>query len=375
MDMRVVRVGLGERSYEIRIGRGLLEAWPLAVAARAWLIVSDATVDPLYGDRVEAALRAAGGRTARVTVPSGESSKSHEQLVRIYDAALEAGLDRGACLAALGGGVVGDLAGYAAATFLRGVRYVQIPTTLLAMVDSSVGGKTAVNLPRGKNLVGAFHQPVGVVADLATLDTLPGREYRSGLAEVVKTGIIRDAALLDRIEREAGALAEREPAALAAAVARCCEIKAEVVGADEREGGLRGILNFGHTLCHALETVDGYGRWLHGEAVAVGMVYAALLSVGRAAYGDGEAGRLVRLLRAFGLPVDDGAAGGGGAAARRERWQRLRRAMSADKKSVDRAPRFVLADGPGRVSFGCEVAEKRLEAVYIELPERVRAFA
>jgi len=291
----------------------------------------------------------------RAVVPAGEASKDGARLFDLYAAALAAGLDRRGLVVALGGGVVGDLAGFAAATFLRGVRCVQAPTSLLAMVDSSVGGKTGINLPEGKNLVGAFHQPALVLADTDALRTLPRREFVSGLAEVVKYGAIRDAAFLDAIAADAPALLAGDAAAVARAVRRSCEIKAGVVAGDEREeSGLRAVLNFGHTLGHAVESVAGYGTWLHGEAVAIGMAYAARLSVRLAGLGPEAAARLEGLLAALGLP---GSAPG-------LSWAALRRAMGVDKKSAGRVPRFVLLEALGRARAGVEVPEALLEEVW-----------
>jgi 3-dehydroquinate synthase len=359
--MKTVRVDLHERGYDIRIGNGVEPGASLAgEPSRRALVVSDAVVDPLYGDRCERALRTLGHVVTRVVVPAGEETKSLDRLGELYAAAAAAGLDRRSVIVALGGGVVGDLAGFAAATYMRGVRFIQAPTSLLAMVDSSVGGKTGINLPQGKNLVGAFHQPIEVAIDLNTLATLPEVEYRAGLAEVVKYGVIWDATLFDRLEADADRLAARDAAALTAVVARCCEIKAEVVAMDERESGVRAILNFGHTLGHALETADGYGVWLHGEAVAVGMAYAAELSVRLRSFPEGTRDRLVDLLRRWGLPVSPAAKGTA------PEWAALRRAMGLDKKSMDGQARFVLAEKMGSVVFGCAVEDGALADAYRE---------
>ena len=355
---RTVQVQLGARSYDITIGCDLVVGRALSAetGARA-LVVTDSHVGPLYGLDCLARLRANGVEGVLVTVPAGEASKSFVQLERLYGAALAAGLDRRGVVVALGGGVVGDLAGFAAATFLRGVRLVQVPTTLLAMVDSSVGGKTAVDLPQGKNLVGAFHQPVEVAADLRTLNTMTARDYVAGLAEVVKYGVIQDAALFETLEARAGAILAKDPDCLADVVARCCEIKADVVSQDEREGGLRAILNFGHTLGHAMETVGGYRGPLHGEGVSMGMVYAARVSQAEGGLPSEVTARLCALLAQFGLPVRP---------AGRPDWEALRAVMAADKKSRGRVPRFVLAHELGNVEFGCEVPEAALQAVYAE---------
>jgi 3-dehydroquinate synthase len=264
-------------------------------------------------------------------------------------------LERKSFVVALGGGVVGDLAGFVAATYLRGISFVQVPTTLLAQVDSSVGGKVGVNLPAGKNLVGAFWQPRRVLCDLSTLDTLPDREYRSGLAEVIKYGIIRDARLFRRLEQRVPELLERDPATLTGVVARCCEIKAEVVGQDETEGGLRAILNFGHTIGHALEAVFGYRRFLHGEAIAIGQVCAARLSVSQLGASAKDVERIERLFQRVGLPTR----------ITLTNLQRARvvEAMRLDKKVSGGAIKFVLAESIGRVRFGQEVSSSALEAV------------
>ncbi|MBN1557790.1 MAG: 3-dehydroquinate synthase [Lentisphaerae bacterium] len=356
--MKTVRVELGERGYTIRIGPGAAPGEVLrgAPGTRA-LVVSDTNVDPLYGARCEAALRDCGARPVRHVVPAGEPSKCWKQVAGIYERALEAGLDRRSVMVALGGGVVGDLAGFAAATYMRGIAYLQAPTTLLAMVDSAVGGKTGINLERGKNLVGAFHQPSEVAADPTVLETLPAREYAAGLAEVVKYGVIWDAPFFARLEAAADALAARDAAVLSEVMARCCEIKAEVVAMDERESGVRAILNFGHTLGHALEAASGYGRWLHGEAVALGMVLAGALSVREKGFDPADQRRLAALLRRFGLPTALPAADA-------PAWEAVRTALRADKKSVAGAPRFVLAERLGRVVFGCETAEQTVEEVY-----------
>jgi 3-dehydroquinate synthase len=344
-----VRVKLGERAYSIAIGRALpsLATVEDTQGLRA-MIVSDSTVDALHGAACQQRLEARGVECLRAVVPAGEATKSLQWVEFLYTKAAEAALDRSALVVALGGGMVGDLAGFVAATYLRGVRFAQMPTTLLAMVDSSVGGKTGINLPQGKNLVGAFYQPVEVDADLDLLQTLPQREYVSGLAEVVKYGVIWDASLFHLIEKQADELLAREPALLERVVARCCEIKAEVVAIDEREIGPRAILNFGHTLGHALEKADGYGRWLHGEAVAIGMCYAAQLSVRAEGFPPAEADRIKNLLQRLGLPI-------GGPEGRFADWAGLRKAMGSDKKTVRNRPRFVLAKKLGSVVTGCEL--------------------
>ena len=351
-----VKLNLDERSYEIHLGHGLGAGMSLAHETDVTaLLVSDSNVAPLYADRFAAHLEAQGLKVSQAVVPAGEPSKSLTVAGDLYAAAVEAGLDRRSVIVALGGGMVGDLAGFVAATFLRGIRLLQIPTSLLAMVDSSVGGKTAVDLPHGKNLVGVFHQPIEVIADLDTLATLPDREYRSGLGEVVKYGVIWDAALFRLLVQEADALVNRDPAVLLPVIKRCCEIKAEVVAMDERESGVRAILNFGHTCGHAIEQVTGYDTWLHGEAVSLGMVYAALLSEAEWKFPADSREQLVALLERLELPVR---------LATPPAWADVRAAMSADKKTRGRVPFFVLAEHVGQVAFGCEIPEAALEAAW-----------
>jgi 3-dehydroquinate synthase len=325
------------------------------------LLVTDDHVDALHGDTWEARLKSCGLDVRRETVPAGEPSKSLEMAGRLYDVAAAAGLDRQSIIVALGGGVVGDLAGFVAATYLRGIRLIQIPTSLLAMVDSSVGGKTGVNLGAGKNLVGVFYQPVEVIADLTMLTSLPEREYVAGLAEVVKYGIIWDAALFGSLEENLDAILSRDVDVLASLVRRCCEIKSEVVAVDERESGVRAILNYGHTLGHAIEQVCGYGGWLHGEAISMGMVFATALSQQVKQLHAEEAGRITALLGRCGLPLKPDRAGFPGG------WAALRKAITSDKKTQKRVPRFVLAENIGSVIYGCELAEEVLEATYTEL--------
>ncbi len=354
---RTVRVELKERSYDIQVGTELPVGGALdGESGAAVLIVTDSNVDPLYGDLCDRQLTSAGCRVTRAVIPAGEASKDLHWAGVLYGKAVAAGLDRKSVIVALGGGVVGDLAGFVAATYLRGVRFVQIPTTLLAMVDSSVGGKTGINLPEGKNLVGCFHQPARVVADLATLRSLPQREYVSGLAEVVKYGVIWDARLFRDLEASVRGLLDRNTELLDRIVARCCEIKAEVVAMDEHEVGPRAILNFGHTLGHAIEKAAGYGHLLHGEAVSIGMVYAAYLSTRLKGFADDDYTRLVSILKSLRLPVKT--EGGAGA------WGAVRDAMTADKKSLRRVPRFVLAERLGGVVIGCEVGDAELKEAW-----------
>jgi 3-dehydroquinate synthase len=302
--MERLGIDLGERSYPILIGPGLLSDATVvgaSVAARDVLVVTNTTVGPLYLARLQRSLE--GKRVASVALPDGEQYKTLETLARVFDALVERRLNRDACVVALGGGVVGDMAGFAAACYQRGVDYVQVPTTLLAQVDSSVGGKTGVNHPGGKNLIGAFHQPRAVVADTDTLQTLPPREFRAGLAEVIKYGLIADAAFLAWIEDNLDALLRLDGAALAYAIRRSCAIKAEIVAEDEREHGRRALLNLGHTFGHAIETATGYGEWLHGEAVGAGMLVAADLSCRLGWIGAADVARIRALLERAGLPV------------------------------------------------------------------------
>jgi shikimate kinase / 3-dehydroquinate synthase len=328
-------VSLGARSYPIVIGRGVLDDAGLLgshVGGNKVAIVTNTTVAPLYLERVAAPLRTAGREVVEIVLPDGEEFKTWDSLNLVFDALLANKCDRKTTLVALGGGVVGDMTGFAAATYMRGVPFVQVPTTLLAQVDSSVGGKTGINHPLGKNMIGAFYQPRAVLADTATLDTLPARELSAGLAEVIKHGAILDAGFFDWIEQNIGKLVARDAEALAHAIARSCEIKADVVRKDEREGGLRAVLNFGHTFGHAIEAGMGYGNWLHGEAVGCGMVMAADLSQ-RLGYIDAAAVERVRaLVKAAGLPV---AAPDLGA----ERWIEL---MEVDKKNEGGEIKFIL---------------------------------
>lgn len=297
-----VTVELGERSYPIHIGPGLLaqpELYAPALGTGRVLIVTNDTVAPLYLDRVLTALPAA----EHIALPDGEAHKSMATMERVLDRLIEGGFGRDGAIVALGGGVVGDIAGFAAATYQRGIDFIQVPTTLLAQVDSSVGGKTGVNHALGKNMIGAFHQPRLVLADTDVLSTLPDRELSAGLAEVIKYGLIRDAAFFAWLEAQIDALHARDPQALAHAIARSCENKAQVVAADEREGGVRALLNLGHTFGHAIEAGLGYGHWLHGEAVGAGMCMAADLSVRMGWLKEGERQRAVALIASAGLPT------------------------------------------------------------------------
>jgi len=339
---RRIEVALGERSYAIEIGLGTLDALGVevkrVVAPTRALLITTPPVGRRWGARALASLRSAGLPAKRFDVPDGERSKSLAQAGRLYDALLAAGADRGSVVVALGGGVVGDLAGFVAATLLRGIPIVQVPTSLLAMVDSSVGGKTGVNVRRGKNLVGAFHQPRLVWIDAATLGTLPLRQRRAGLAEVVKHAAIADPPLFAELEAEGERLLGAELERWLPILERNCAIKAGVVAQDERESGLRMILNFGHTLGHAVEALAGYKGVLHGEAVAMGMAFAARRSEALGLAPEGTADRLVALLERLGLPT---------ALPRHPRRAYLA-ALSVDKKKRDSRIRFIALREIGR---------------------------
>lgn len=338
--LRRLRIELGDRSYPIDVGSGLLSgptAWAEAPPASSALIVTNVTVWALYGEALSAMLRSRYRLVHSVALPDGENHKDWPTLNLIFDALLTHGCDRKTVIFALGGGVVGDMAGFAAASYMRGIPFVQVPTTLLAQVDSSVGGKTAINHPLGKNMIGAFYQPQQVICDLDTLQTLPARELSAGLAEVIKYGPIRDMAFLAWIEANVDALMARDPVALAHAVIRSCEIKSEVVGLDEREAGVRAILNFGHTFGHAIEAGLGYGKWLHGEAVGCGMVMATWLSHRLGGVDAAFVERLTRLIQGAGLPVKGPRLGA-------DRYLQL---MRVDKKAEAGAINFVVIDRPG----------------------------
>ena len=340
-----VHIDLGERSYPIVIASGAMEqadtfaACPKAALA---LIVSNETVAPLYADRLKAILQQRYAQVQVLQLPDGEAHKHWQTLQTIFDALLQSGADRKTVLFALGGGVVGDMTGFAAASFMRGVPFVQVPTTLLSQVDSSVGGKTGINHPLGKNMIGAFYQPQLVVCDLDSLDTLPVRELSAGLAEVIKYGPIADMAFMDWLELNVEALMARDKSALAHAVRRSCEIKADVVSKDEKEADLRAILNFGHTFGHAIEAGMGYGVWLHGEGVGAGMVMAAELSQRLGLVDAAFVLRLRRLIERAGLPVR------GAILDAQDNAGRYLELMRHDKKSQAGAIRFVLIDGPGK---------------------------
>ncbi|MHC4251700.1 MAG: 3-dehydroquinate synthase [Planctomycetota bacterium] len=307
-EARSVKVRLGKRSYVIRIAEGLVDevgpALRETLDPTGAIVVTDTNVRALYAERVQRSLARAGMKAATLEIPPGERSKSAKELARLWDGMLAHGLDRKGAIVALGGGVVGDIAGFAAATILRGVAFLQVPTTLLAQVDSSVGGKTGIDLDAGKNLAGAFWQPAGVLADPSTLRTLPPRELKAGLAEVVKTGVIRSKPLFDLCEKRAEAMLNCEPDALGEAVRRSCSVKARVVGRDERDTtGERAVLNFGHTVGHAVEAAAGLGSVLHGEAVSIGMVAAGRVALRLGFWDEGSQERLEKLLARFGLPV------------------------------------------------------------------------
>ena len=354
--MDTLSVELGERGYPIHIGRGLLQQPDLLgaqAAGRRVVVVSNETVAPLYLQTLRQTLSAAGaGAVDALVLPDGERYKTLETLERIYTGLLQRRLDRGDLLVALGGGVIGDLTGFAAATYQRGIDFIQVPTTLLAQVDSSVGGKTGVNHPLGKNMIGAFHQPRMVLVDTDTLNTLPDRELSAGLAEVIKYGLIDDAEFFAWLEGHLPGLRAREPEALAHAIRRSCADKARVVAQDERESGRRALLNLGHTFGHAIETGMGYGQWLHGEAVAAGTVMAADLSLRLGWLEAGERERIVQLLRAAGLPVEPPPGLGP---------ERFREIMAVDKKVQRGRLRLVLLQGIGRAVVTADFDAKALD--------------
>ena len=350
MATNILTVNLGERSYPIVIGGELLGGgFDLGeyLAGGDCLVVSNETVAPLYLDKLKANL--SGQAVHAIELPDGEAFKTVDTASSVIDKLVKAGANRDTTVIALGGGVVGDIAGFAAACYLRGVAFIQVPTTLLAQVDSSVGGKTGVNHPQGKNLIGAFHQPRLVLIDTDTLKTLPDRELRAGLAEVIKTGAVADADFFTWLENNIGALLSRDAKAVAHAVQRSCEIKAEVVAEDEREAGRRAILNFGHTFGHAIEHLQGYGEWLHGEAVASGMVMAAQLS----SIDAGDVERLRNLVVAAGLPASPPAVGA----------ESMLDAMGMDKKVLNKSLRFVLLDRLGHANVTSEYDAEQLQHV------------
>jgi len=349
-----LRVSLGERSYPIHIGAGLIgrgELYRPHVGGGGVVVVSNAVVAPIY---LEAVRKATGAR-AEVVLADGEAQKSWEGVARVVDALVAARLGRDGLVVALGGGVVGDLAGFAAAVYQRGVALVQVPTTLLAQVDSSVGGKTAINHAQAKNMIGAFHQPAAVISDVATLDTLPDRELRAGIAEVIKHGLALDAGFVAWLEKNVEKILQRDREALAYAVQRSCELKARIVSADEREAGERALLNFGHTFGHAIEAGTGYGTWLHGEAVAAGMVMAAELSLLMGHLKKTEVSRVRELLRRAGLPAK-------GPALAPERMIEL---MALDKKAAKGKARFVLLESIGRAALRADIEESAVRKAIV----------
>ncbi|WP_338439589.1 3-dehydroquinate synthase [uncultured Aquabacterium sp.] len=339
----VVPIDLGDRSYDILIGDGLLKAESFAGLPRSAkaLIVTNTTVGPLYTAQLRAAIAPLHQQVLDVELPDGEQYKDWPALNQVFTKLLEEAADRKTVLYALGGGVVGDMTGFAAACYMRGVPFVQVPTTLLAQVDSSVGGKTAINHPAGKNMIGAFYQPLRVVCDIDTLDTLPQRELLAGLAEVIKYGPIADAEFLSWLEANLDLLLARDRAALKHAIQRSCEIKAWVVGQDEKESGLRAILNFGHTFGHAIEAGLGYGAWLHGEAVGCGMVMAADLSARLGLIDEPTAQRIRALVERTGLPVKGPDLGA-------DRYIEL---MQVDKKAEGGEIRFVVVGPLGQAGM------------------------
>jgi 3-dehydroquinate synthase len=355
-----LEVGLGDRSYPIHIGTGIIGDAALYAAFlrnRQVLVVSNPTVASHWLAPLLPAL--AGASPETLLIADGEAHKSLATLEAILSRLLELRFDRTCTLVALGGGVVGDITGFAAAIYQRGVQYIQVPTTLLAQVDSSVGGKTAVNHPLGKNMIGAFHQPRAVIADLATLATLPDREYVAGLAEVIKYGLIRDALFFEWLESNMARLRARETEALTHAVARSCRIKAEVVARDECESGLREILNLGHTFGHAIETGTGHGTWLHGEAVAVGLSLAADLSVRLGRIDADLQHRIDRLIEAAGLPVDIPAG---------LDPARMQDLMRIDKKARNGRIRLVLLEGLGEAMVTADYPGAALDATLARAP-------
>ena len=354
-ELRRLTVDLGDRSYPIIIGPGAIAdstnftPW---IRSRQLLIVTNETVAPLYLGTLTGALDP-HYRIASVILPDGEEYKTLDVLTRIFDKLLEERFDRGCTLLALGGGVVGDMTGFAAACYQRGVDFVQVPTTLLSQVDSSVGGKTGVNHPLGKNMIGAFHQPRCVIADTDTLNTLPDRELSAGLAEVIKYGLINDPGFFSWLENNMDALVAREPAALAYAIERSCSDKAEVVAADEKESGQRALLNLGHTFGHAIENGMGYGQWLHGEAVGAGMCMAARFSVDLGHMPESDARRTLDLVGRAGLPVEPPAATDIDSA-------RFLQLMSVDKKVQDGQLRLVLMKGIGKAFIASDFSLEAL---------------
>lgn len=359
--MSILTVNLAENSYDIHIGSGILAnlgtlCSNLGLTSHA-AIVTNPAVNNLYGAVIKDSLEKTGCRVDIIQIPDGEEYKNSETLSLVYDRLIEAGLDRKSFIVALGGGVVGDLAGYAAATYLRGIPFVQIPTTLLAQVDSSVGGKTAIDHPRGKNLIGAFYQPKLVLIDIDTLSTLPTREFRAGMAEVIKYGISLDEQFFNFLEQNSEQIIAMKPEALSAVIGKCCELKAQVVELDEKESGLRAVLNYGHTLGHAFETLAGYKEMVHGEAVAIGMILAAKISCATGLCSDSDVKRIIDILTSFGLsttiPSIDP--------------RRLCEAIATDKKSSAGSINYILNQGIGNFSQQFYTPEELLTLCGLEV--------
>lgn len=358
--MSILTVNLSENSYKIHIGASLLPhigslCADIGLASQA-AIITNPTINALYGATVQASLSASGCKCTTIEIPDGEEFKNSNTLNTVYDKLIDAGLDRKSFIVALGGGVVGDLAGYAAATYLRGIPFVQIPTSLLAQVDSSVGGKTAIDHPRGKNLIGAFYQPKLVLIDIDTLLTLPKREFSAGMAEVVKYGIALDGQFFDYLENQASKINAMEQESLIGIVSRCCQLKAQVVELDEKEEGLRAVLNYGHTLGHAFETVAGYKKLVHGEAVAIGMVLAASISKALGKCTPEDSARIAALLNCFGLSTQ----------IPKVEHKTLLAAMTTDKKSRNGNISFILNDGIGNYAQKSFSPEKLLTLCGLE---------
>ena len=356
--MRTLQVDLGDRSYPIFIGPGLvgkpglLARW---IVSRQVMVVTNKTIAPRYLDAVLETLQ--GFAVESVILPDGESYKTLDTMAGIFDALIDKRFNRNATLVALGGGVVGDIAGFAAACYQRGIAFVQVPTTLLAQVDSSVGGKTGVNHPRGKNMIGAFYQPLCVIADTDTLKTLDDRQLRAGIAEVIKYGLIRDPAFFVWLEEHMEALLDRDDEALAFAIERSCRNKASVVAEDEREAGVRATLNLGHTFGHAIETGAGYGKYLHGEAVAIGICLAADLSRRLGWITDSEVDRIIALLQRAGLPIQPPG---------EMMVEDYLEIMAVDKKNVDGKIRLILLERIGKAALPQSVAIDQLKATLNE---------
>ncbi len=353
--MKRLNIDLADRSYEILIGQGLLEKvgeWVLALVKPSRLvIITHPSINRLYGGKLSKGISQANIPTHVIEVPEGEKSKSLEQAEKIYDKLIEWKCDRKTVLLALGGGVIGDLTGFIAATYMRGVPFIQVPTTLLAQVDSSVGGKTAVNHPLGKNMIGVFYQPRLVVVDLETLKSLPEKEYKSGISEVVKYGVIEDARLFEYLENQFQNILSHDPKALEHIIATSCAIKARVVEKDERESHYRMVLNFGHTIGHAIESLTGYSTYTHGEAVAIGMVYAAKLSEVMDRCGEDVTRRITGLIKNFGLPTQLPSLEAGD----------IIQSMHLDKKTTHQKIRFILVKDIGSIEIMDQVEESYIQ--------------